>query len=205
MSDTRVDELFTTPPPGRSLIKPADPNKLAPQDPEGIKPPVPMWGPAAHSPPEVLALLDYPHEPGTGMPVEPPPPYRDKPPPTPPGATDEQAAAWTAHWARKYDEWEEAGKAYWTRFKFYRALDANLISQLKADLAGRTATGPWWAARATYNTEHPHLLVRAPDLHAAADAYRTLCGITPWVNKAGHTVITPVDVTPYVEQPAPAA
>jgi hypothetical protein len=169
-------EVFTRPPASRSLVKQQDPLTLAPQHPEGYREPEPVWGPPAPSAPQVLALLDFPHDPVTGMPVAPRRPFGQQPA-LPPGSTDEQGAAWAAHWARKLQEFEEADQGYFARFKFWAALDANLKTQLRADVQGRKATGIPWAVTAPHSPLMVPLVIRAQTAPEADRLYREWCGI----------------------------
>jgi hypothetical protein len=165
------------------------------------EPPPRKWAPAERSSPQVLALLDYPHDPRTGVPLAPTPPG-DEPPPRN-NATDEELAAANGRHFRRWQQFEEANRSYWARWNFWVGLDRAAKSQLCCDVQFGQEDAPEWAVTLLRDGDYPALLIRAQTEHEAIDRFKAVCGIRGFVQVEGDDYESPI-VARRVE-PAPAA
>jgi hypothetical protein len=160
------------------------------------EPPAPCWAPGRRSDPEVLRLLDYPHCPVTGMPLQ--PGAFEEPAPPPPSAPDQERAGWMARRDRLWREHQAGLDEYRARFAFWASLDSCAKTQLGFDAEDRGKEGPEWLVSVPADPAQPPVILAAADAHEARQRYKVKNGIIVVVPRAEAGYGEPVEVVAYL-------
>jgi hypothetical protein len=163
------------------------------------EPPPRQWLPAERSHAGILALLSYPHDPRTGVPLQPVRPADEPPPPK--HATDAELAAAAGRHFRRWAEFEEADRRYWQNYLFWVGLDRAQKSQLCCDVQFGGEDVPEWDVCHTRDGDFPNLRLRAASEHQAVARFQSVCGIIGIDREPGGDYESPIVAT-RVEPPA---
>jgi hypothetical protein len=194
---------FTTPPPGRRVLRDEyqglTPEEIRQREVERIwgsekrAAPPPVWQAPAPSPPEILALLRFAHDPQTGRPAAPP---RPPPPETPgPFASDSELVAAGGRRHRALSQFLAEDDQYWQRFTFWAGLDNCQKTQLAADARFGGEQSPSWSVVCTQDPSQVPVVVKASHAAEAISRWREICGVRGFDVLADFT--EPLTATPY--------
>jgi hypothetical protein len=197
---------FDAPPPSRRLTRPEyaglTPEEIRQREVERIwgsqkraAPPA-EWQPAAPSPPEVLALLQLPHDGKTGMPLSPKPPRL---PFAHAQATDAEVLQVSGRAHRIQAQYEADYDTFIKAYTFWATgLDSCQKSQLAAEVQFGGEDAPAWSVSSPQDPSQPPLVIKAPHAAEALARYKTLCGIRGFDQMDDYA--EPLTATPYVSQ-----
>jgi hypothetical protein len=200
---------FSEPPPGRRAVRPEyeglSPGEIQEREVERLwgstkrDPPPPVWSPAAPSPPAILALLQYAHDPLTGRPAAPRRPLAPDAPS--PFASDSELVADSGRRHRLLAQFAQEDDQYMERFRYWAGLDTCQKTQLAADARYGKEDAPCWSVVCAQDPVCPPLVLKAPHAAEAVSRYRTLCGIRGFDQRDDFA--EPLVATPYTPPEVP--